>query len=264
MSFNCKNLRKENSSVFLNPASATKFSPITPSDQFPLLPHGLTGSKRSGDPSVHFIYIFRFCFPTTSSINKVVSAILCWYKVSLYLNDVWWNVNKGPMSQILAVVVSFKESNWLSIGAMTSTSSFVLFCNMVQFLQSSGPMVMDCKSVLRKVMLKPMPLELLCLVPRGAWLLCSLKLDITKALQLLLFSVLVQYNFQSSANGVQSKKEEVQYVLKMYFYFALGQCPCVATETQFIYLWHLNSSKFWYEIIVIYLYFITVTKSVGN
>lgn len=58
--------------------------------------------------------------------------------------------------QILVVDVSLKESYWPDIDVATSTSSFVFFCGMARFLQPSESVVMDCKPVLRGMMLQPM------------------------------------------------------------------------------------------------------------
>lgn len=115
--------------------------------------------------------------------------MVCWNKVSpasTYLDNVRSSADKGPVRvcvvgsvgslQILAVCVSIKESRWLAIGVATSTPSSVLLCGMVQFLQIHGPVVMDCKPVLRGVMLQPMFLQrFLDLISSGEWLFRSLK-----------------------------------------------------------------------------------------
>uniref|UniRef100_A0A453B9P8 Uncharacterized protein n=1 Tax=Aegilops tauschii subsp. strangulata TaxID=200361 RepID=A0A453B9P8_AEGTS len=84
--------------------------------------------------------------------------------LSLHRQRLKWT-DKGPLRVCVArsigfpwslvVRVSIKESNCLAIGVVTSTSSSMLLCNMVHLLQLSGPVVMDCKSVLHGLMLQP-------------------------------------------------------------------------------------------------------------
>lgn len=128
-------------------------------------------SPTSGGLVILFAFVpLKFCFP--SGIDEAVAAMVCWNKVSpasTYLDNVRSSADKGPVRvcvvgsvgslQILAVCVSIKESRWLAIGVATSTPSSVLLCGMVQFLQIHGPVVMDCKPVLRGVMLQPMFLQ---------------------------------------------------------------------------------------------------------
>lgn len=83
-----------------------------------------------------------FCFP--SGIGKVAAEMTRWNKVSSaspYLDGVQFGINEGRVGigaarsvgslRILTVGVFIKRSNWLVTGAVTLTSSFVLFCGKV-------------------------------------------------------------------------------------------------------------------------------------